>query len=72
MPENDRKVLLIRDSFSCTMLPYLALGAEDITAIDLRHYDEMALKDYLDENKFDIILIAYNPSIFSEGMFDFF
>ena len=72
MPENDRKVLLIRDSFSCTMLPYLALGTEDITAIDLRHYDEMALKDYLDENKFDIILIAYNPTIFSEGMFDFF
>lgn len=70
--KNGQKILLLRESFSCTLLPFLSMGIEDITAIDLRHYDEMSLKELLDKNKFDLVVIAYNPSGFSEETFNFF
>lgn len=71
LAKNDKKVLLVRDSYSCTLLPFLSLSAKQITAIDLRHYNDMSLIEYLEKNKFDTIIIAYNPSAFSDKQFDF-
>ena len=69
---NDRKILMLRDSFSCTLLPYLALSAGEITAIDMRYYSDLKLKEYIADNDFDAVIIAYNPSMFREdGAFDF-
>ena len=72
MAPNDRKILMLRDSFSCTLLPYLALSAGEITAIDMRYYSDLKLKEYIEDNDFDAVIIAYNPSMFREdGAFDF-
>lgn len=71
MVKDGESILLLRDSFSCTMLPYLALSYENITAVDLRYADKGFLREYLDDNRFDTVIIAYNPSVFSEQMFDF-
>ena len=68
---NKTKVLLVRDSFSCTLMPFLALSTGELTTIDLRYYKKMSLKEYLKENDFDIVLIAYNPSAFSKQQFTF-
>lgn len=74
MAPNKKKVLLVRDSFSCVLLPYLSLSAETITAIDARHYRDMSVSDYIKkhQNEIDIVLIAYSPNIFSEISFESF
>ena len=72
MADNDKKILMLRDSFSCTLLPYLSLSAGEITAIDMRYHDKIKIKDYIKDNDFDAVIIAYNPSMFREdGAFDF-
>lgn len=72
MAENNKKILIIRDSFSCTLLPYLSLSAGEITAIDMRYHSELKIKEYIKDNDFDAVVIAYNPSMFrEEGAFDF-
>lgn len=72
MAPNNKKILLLRDSFSCAMLPYLALGAGTVTAIDLRHYHDMSVSEYLEKHQIDLVLVAYNPSVFAYQPFDFF
>ncbi len=72
LADNDKKVLMLRDSFSCTLLPYLSLSAGEITAIDMRYHDKIKIKKYIEDNDFDAVIIAYNPSMFREdGAFDF-
>ncbi|MCI8648121.1 MAG: hypothetical protein HFE76_15315 [Firmicutes bacterium] len=69
---NDKKILLVRDSFSCAMMPFLTMGAKEITAIDLRHYKEKSLADYIRQGDFGTVIVAYNPSAFTEVQFGFF
>ena len=69
---NDRKILILRDSFSCTLEPYLSMSAAEVTAIDLRYYDTLQIKEYIKNNDFDAVMVVYNPSMFrEEGAFDF-
>lgn len=67
---NQKKVLLIRDSFSCAMMPFFSRSVSELTTIDLRHY-EKTLYEHLSRNHYDVVLIAYNPSAFSEKQFSF-
>ena len=60
--DNDTKVLLVRDSFSCALQPFLCMNYKNVTAIDLRYYEEMTLKENIDKNKYDLIIVAINPS----------
>ena len=71
LSDNRKEVLMLRDSFSCALLPFMSLGVRDITTIDLRHYKSMTIKEYIEKKKPDIVLICYNPSVFSEQTFDF-
>ena len=66
------KILLIRDSFSCTIQPFIAQDASEVCAIDLRRYDEQSVPQLCDEYKPDLVILAYNPSAFMEKQFDFF
>lgn len=69
--DNGCSVLLVRDSFSCAMQPFLCMNYKKVTAIDLRHYNEGTLKEHLADNKYDLILVVYNPSAFSKEQFTF-
>ena len=72
LADNDKKILMLRDSFSCTLLPYMSLSAGEITAIDMRYHTKLRIKEYIRDNDFDAVIIAYNPSMFREdGAFDF-
>ncbi len=57
-----KKVLLVRDSFSCAFAPFLALGCSQLDCIDLRYYKEESLMDYIDQNNYDMVIIMRNPS----------
>ena len=51
------KLLLIKDSFANSLIPFLALHY-DIDVIDLRYYKSSVI-DYMGENNFDAVLLLY-------------
>ena len=63
---NEKKVLMFRDSFSCPLLPFLALSAKEITAVDLRYYDSFDVKECVINGDYDAVIVVYNPSMFRE------
>ena len=64
-------ILIIKDSFSNVMLPYLSLGISHLTAWDMR--DDKAVYDYLKAHpEIETVMIVYNISFVStERMNDF-
>lgn len=60
--ENDeKKILLIRQSFSCALAPFLSRACGQLDIIDLRYY-EGSIRDYVRETRPDLILIVYAAS----------
>lgn len=69
---NQRNILLIRDSFSCTLMPYLALYTKNITTLDLRLYKTKSVYDYIRLHpEIDTVIVAYNPSSITEEQYTF-
>lgn len=60
---NDKKILLIKDSFSDVVIPFLSLETAYVSAIDLRHFNG-SLKSYIREYNPDIVVVMYNGSVF--------
>ena len=56
---NNKKILLVRDSFSCVMTPFLAMSCKNLDTIDLRYYTA-SIKSYIDKNKPDIVILMYS------------
>ena len=59
------KLLLIRDSYSDSLVPFLALRFSEIHLIDLRYY-RLSVPSYIEENNLDQALILYGLSTFLE------
>lgn len=58
--KNNRHILLIRDSFSCALMPYLSLYTKNVTTLDLRHYKTESLYDYIRNHpEIDTVIVAY-------------
>ncbi|WP_297437755.1 DHHW family protein [uncultured Clostridium sp.] len=57
--KNDKKLLVIKDSFANSMIPFLANNYEEVIVLDLRHFN-FKISEFLDENKFDDILVLYS------------
>lgn len=69
---NKRNILLIRDSFSGTLMPYLALYTKNITTLDLRQYKARSVYDYIRLHpEIDTVIVAYNPSSITEMQYTF-
>lgn len=62
--EGGPRLLLLKDSFGNSAVPFLTYYYRQIDVIDLR-YIPFNLSDYLNSNKFDEILIMYNFSFFN-------
>ncbi len=56
---NGKKILLIRDSFSCAVAPFLALAAGQVDTFDVR-YNDTPVQDYIAESQPDIVIVLYN------------
>lgn len=56
-PEGKR-VLLIRDSYSCAFAPFLALACKELDIVDLRYFSG-SLSDYIQETKPDLVMVLY-------------
>lgn len=69
-PEGPR-VVLIRESFSCALAPFLALSCSELTTIDLRHFSG-DLMDTISALEPDLVLTLYTASTTSlDNMFAF-
>ena len=55
------KLLVIRDSYSDCLAPFLSERFEEIHMFDLR-YNRMSIKEYVEEHKMDKVLILYSFS----------
>lgn len=57
------KVLIIKDSYANSFVPFLSKHFSKVDAVDLRYM--MRPEDYVDPSEYDRILILYNASTFS-------
>lgn len=57
--KNGNKILIIKDSFGNSLIPFLTQNYDEIHVIDLRYFTSK-LSSYLKENEFENILIIYN------------
>lgn len=64
--DNGKKILIIRDSFSVPFVPFLSLSASSVHSLDLRYF-KGSVKAYIEQYQPDMILVAYNPSVFVDG-----
>ena len=60
-----KKILLIRDSFSDVLIPFLAMGYAQLDVLDLRYYHE-DLMAYVEKLSPDMVLVVYNPGAYEE------
>ncbi len=66
-----KKVLVVRDSFSCAFTPFMVLACSQLDVIDLRYYTQSSLKEYVAEEGYDAVIVLYNPSMISADAFNF-
>jgi len=66
---NEGKILIIKDSFSVNVIPYLSLVASDIVSWDMRTTPD-GLYDFIRANDFDVVLLAYTD-FWADAMYDF-
>ena len=62
--EGKPSLLIIRDSFTDSLLPLLLDDFSEIHVLDLRYY-RASLKSYIEQNDFDSVLVCYSVSNFS-------
>lgn len=64
--DNNYKILLVGDSFNYPIRLYLSLGVKELDQIDLRYFTG-SLKQYIDDNNYDIVIINFYPKVFSNS-----
>ena len=62
---NKKRILVIKDSYANSFVPFLVNHYQQIDVIDLR-YVKNSIKDYVDPNSYDQTLFLYNASTFAE------
>ena len=59
---NGKKVLMIHNSFSDCVIPFVALGVQNLDSIDLRHFNG-SLKRFIETENPNAIIIAYHATV---------
>ncbi len=71
MDPNGKKVVLLRESFSCALTPFLALSCSELTTIDLRYF-QGGLMETLEEIDPDLVIVLYCvSSLGNQALFQF-
>ena len=61
---NNKKILVIKDSYANSFIPFLTNHYSEIAVIDLR-YVKTSIKEYVNPDDYDQTLFLYNASTFS-------
>jgi hypothetical protein len=62
---DNKKILIIHDSFGDCVIPCLALAENAVDALDLRYFTG-SVKTYIEESQPDIVIVMYNSGIGGE------
>ena len=65
------KILIIKDSFSQSVNPFLAMTANTLVSWDVR-YNDNSLQEYIAENDFDAVVVMYCESMINRHFGDRF
>lgn len=66
------RIMILRDSFSCVVTPFLAMHCSDLAIVDLRYFYDY-FPTYVDWVDPELIVVLYSPGILGNDMaFDFF
>ncbi|WP_010276863.1 DHHW family protein [Paenibacillus senegalensis] len=57
---NELSLLILKDSYANPMIQFVARHFKETRVLDLRHYYEMSVNEYIKENGVDIVLLLYN------------
>lgn len=57
------KMLVIKDSYAHSMLPFLTQHVSEIHVVDIRYYNG-SIADYMEQNGIEDVLLLFNTSIF--------
>ena len=61
--EDKPSLLILRDSYTDSLIPFLLDDFSEIHVLDLRYY-RASLKAYIEQNDFDNVLVCYSVSNF--------
>ena len=64
------KILIVRDSFSIVVVPFLSLTCSEVNMWDMRNNTE-SLYEYIKNNDFDMVIVAYTD-YWSDEMYSFY
>ncbi len=67
MNTNGKKILIIHDSFSNSLVPFAAMGVQYTYSIDVRHFTG-SLRSYISKHKPDVIAVIYHSGVTSVPM----
>lgn len=62
LSSNDTRILLVKDSFSKSVIPSFASTCKELHVIDLRTF-EGSVSEYAKSNDIDCVVVMYNPSV---------
>ena len=65
---NEKELLLFRDSFGSSLAPLLIENYSKITLIDIRYMSSSLLEKYIDFNNQDVLFL-YNDLVLNQGIF---
>lgn len=68
---NDVHALILKDSFANAIAPHLAQNFKRTSILDLRHYHEKDVYQYIKDNNINMVLFVYSDSNLSGEMFKF-
>ncbi len=63
---NGKRMVYIMDSFSASVVPYLAIEVEDMLVIDRRNFNG-SVTNAIEAFGADTVVVAYNPSVISSS-----
>ena len=67
---NDLHLLVLKDSYGNPIQPFLAQHFKQTSILDLRHYKEKKVEDFIKENGIDIVLFLYNDTNLSGEQYE--
>lgn len=69
--DNGKRLLVIHDSYALPVIPFLALKAQYVDAIDPRYFDG-SLRTYIERTKPDAVIVLYNAAeLANPAMYNF-
>lgn len=64
---DDKKILIIKDSYSTPFIPYLALGVEEVDSIYEMLFDG-SIQTYIEETEPDVVIVMYSATSMSSDV----